>query len=58
MVKKHKLIIILLVSALVLVSGAAAFFWWQIEQFEPEVYHYVPPEMSFVRSRTVAIKSL
>jgi len=48
MVKKHKVIIVLLVLALILTVGAAAFFWLKIEQFEPEVYYYVPPEISFV----------
>jgi len=43
-----KIIIVFLVVALGFAGGAAVLFWMEIQEFEPEVYHYVPQERSFI----------
>jgi len=45
---KYKIIIIFLVMVFLAACGAAFLFWQEIQEFEPDVYYYVPPEKSFV----------
>jgi hypothetical protein len=50
MKKIEKLILFFLFLCLIVISGIAFYFWMKIKNFEPVVFHYVPPEKSFIYS--------
>jgi hypothetical protein len=50
MKKIDKIILFFLSLSLIAVSGIVFYFWIKIKSFEPIVFHYVPPERSFIYS--------
>ncbi len=48
----QKIIIILFIVAFLLAAGLAYYYWQQTLTFEPSIYYYVPPGLSFLYNGT------